>query len=219
MTIADEIARRGIQEVVHFTTNRGIVGMLAARAVFSRRRLRGYQYLQHILHPNSPMRLEEAAHFDKSADWLDFVNISISEINRSFYGFSRRWPHNQDIYWIILAFDPVILTHEDVYFATTNNSYEHCRRQSGLLGFQELFADSFLRKGNWRAFRRQRSDWLTTCEQAEVLYPSALPFSFLRRVYVSEGEDADRVRGWLREFGYEGVEVTIDRNKFIGAPN
>jgi len=117
------------------------------------------------------MRPEESEFFDKGADWLDFVNLSISEINRSFFDFSKRWSHNQEILWVILSFDPIILTHECVYFATTNNSYEHCRREVGVTGLQALFTNLIRRKGTWRAHRGSRVDRLPTCEQAEVLYP------------------------------------------------
>jgi hypothetical protein len=209
LTILDEISRRKITEIVHFTTNKGLVGVLAKNAVYSRRRLKGEDYLQYILHPNALMRPEELEFFDKSADWLDFVNLSVSEINHTFFRFSQHWSHNQEILWIILSFDPGILNHEGVYFATTNNSYEHCRREVGLTGLQVLFANPIRRKGTWRAYRGNRADRLPTCEQAEVLYPVALPLSFLRRIYVNRAEHADRVRGWLREFAIEGVEVRV----------
>jgi ssDNA thymidine ADP-ribosyltransferase, DarT len=219
LTITDEISRRKITEIVHFTTNKGLVGILAEKTVYSRRRLKGYQYLQYILHPNAKMRPEESDFFNKAADWLDFVNLSISEINRSFFNFSQRWPHNQEILWVILSFDPQILTHEGVYFTTTNNTYEHCQREVGVTGLRGLFANPIRRKGTWRAYRGNRVDRLPTCEQAEVLYPVALPLSFLRRIYVNRAEDADRVRGWLREFEIEGVEVRVEPQKFEGAPN
>jgi hypothetical protein len=134
-----------IEEVVHFTTNRGLVGIFASKSVLSRRRLPNDKYLEHILHPNSMVRHEEARQFDKSEDWLDFVNCSISEINTSFFRFSRGWPHNKALWWAILSFDPAIMTHGGVYFATTNNSYEHCRRQAGLAGLRALFIPAVLR--------------------------------------------------------------------------
>jgi hypothetical protein len=214
-----EIVRRNISGIVYFTTNNGLVGILASGLVYSRRRLKKEQYLQYILHPNAQIRPEEAELFDKSVDWLDFVNLSISEINQSFFGFSQRWHHNQEIFWVILSFEPEILTHDGVYFTTTNNSYEHCSREVELVGLQALFANVIRRKGTWRAYRGNRPDRLPTCQQAEVLYPEALPLRFLRHIYVNKAEDADRVRGWLREFVVAGVEVRVEPQKFSGVPN
>lgn len=219
MTPLAEVGERGILEILHFTTNRGLVGTLAKGELLSRRRLPSDSYLEHILHANVISRPEEAQSFDKSNDWLDFVNLSISEINESFFQFSKNWPHNQELWWAILAFDPEILMHTGVHFATTNNSYEHCKRGIGLNGFQPLFAASIRRKGTWVAHRYGRASYLPTCQQAEVLYPGAVSLRCLKRIYVSRGEERDCVRGWLREFGYPQVDVVLDSAKFAGKPN
>jgi hypothetical protein len=42
---------------------------------------------------------------------------------------------------------------------------------------------------------------------------------FLRRIYVNAADESDRVRGWLREFEWDGVEVIHHPEKFAGAPN
>jgi len=219
MSVQNEIVERDITEVLHFTTNRGLVGILATRHLRSRRRLPEDEYLQHILHPNAIVRPEDKPYFDKSKDWLDYVNLSISEINSSFFGFSGTWTHNQGRWWAILAFDPVILTHDGVFFATTNNAYEHCNRKDGLKGLLQLFAPTVWRKGQWRAVRGNRQPRLPTCEQAEALYPGEVSTEFLRRIYVRNGEDADRAGGFLRDFPHPGVEVLVDERKFAGARN
>lgn len=219
MTIEEEIRRRGIQEIVHFTTNRGIVGTLAKAALLSRHRLPQEKYLQHVLHVNSATRPEAAEAFDKSQNWLDFVNLSISEINRRFFDFSSRWHQDVDIWWGILSFDPIVMTHEGVVFTTTNNSYEHCHRQGGLDGLNSMFQPRVLRKGSWYVDRNGRALNLPTCEQAEVLYPGLVPTTYLRRIYVKEGDHHDQARGWLREFDLSQVEVVIDPAKFNGCKN
>ena len=219
MTVAQEIIRRGITEIVHFTTNHGLVGMLAKGAVLSRRQLPNESLLRYIAHPNAVTRTEAAEYFDKSADWLDYVNLSVSEINRSYFGFSNRWSHNSDIFWSIMAFDAEILTHQGVHFATTNNVYLFCKRGNGLDGFNAMFATIVRRKGDWSAKRRNRADWLPTCEQAEVLYPSAVPLEYLRKIYVRTDDDHDCVAGWLAQYDRHDVLVEIAPAKFNGVPN
>lgn len=219
MTIAEEIQRRGIDEILHFTTNRGIVGTLFSGALLSRQQLPHEKYLEHVLHVNSASRPEAAEFFDKSQNWLDYVNLSISEINRRFFEFSQGWHEDADIWWGILAFDPVLMTHDGVVFTTTNNSYEHCVRRDGLAGLNLLFEPRIRRKQTWTVQRVGREDRLPTCEQAEVLYPRQVSTVLLRRIYVMEGDHHDQARGWLRECGLPDVQVSINPAKFIGCKN
>ncbi|WP_365344360.1 DarT ssDNA thymidine ADP-ribosyltransferase family protein [uncultured Sphingomonas sp.] len=220
MTIAELTASKGIQEVLHFTTNRGIVGTLASHSLQSRHRLPRDKYLEHILHVNAASRPEARAFFDKSQNWLDYVNLSISEINRRYFLVSQRWHEDKDVWWGILAFDPVIMTHEGVVFATTNNGYDRCSRAAGEAGLEALFQPTIRRKSNgWSVTRNQRVARLPTCEQAEILYPGEVSTDYLRRVYVSEEDHHDQARGWLDEFGLPNVDVLISPGKFDGMPN
>jgi len=220
LTIEGEIKKRGIIELLHFTTNRGIVGTLAKGALMSRYRLPSDSYLQHILHVNSETRPEAGYFFDKSDNWLDYVNLSISEINARFFGVSQRWHSQRDVWWGILGFDPVLMTHGGVVFATTNNSYEFCARTRELEGFNALFSAVVRRKRpSWSVGRGNRGTHLPTCEQAEVLYPGQIPVSYLRRIYVRQEEHQDLARGWVQEFHQPQIEVVLSEEKFIGRPN
>lgn len=220
MTIADELQNRGINELLHFTTHRGVVGTIAKGALLSRYMLPEENYLQHILHLNAADRPEASVYFDKSNNWLNFVNLSISEINRRYFIVSsEKWHINANVWWCILAFDPIIATHDGVYFTTTNNSYELCKREHGLIGFNNIFSPVIGRKEGWRAHRAQRGFHLPTCEQAEVLYPEQIPLEYLRSIYVRDEEHHDLVKGCLLEYGWRNVNVYISKEKFLGAPN
>lgn len=169
---------------------------------------------------NAAVRPEAGAFFDKSDNWLDYVNLSISEVNRRYFEVSERWHAEGDVWWAILSFDAVVMTHDNVVFATTNNSYDLCLRKRGDEGPNALFAPVIDRKPpSWRARRGGRATALPTCEQAEVLYPAAVSTNFLRRVYVREEEHQDQVSGWLEEFGLPGVEVVWSPPKFLGEKN
>ena len=220
MSVRQIIADREIEEVLHFTTHRGVVGTLASHALKSRYRLPEDKYLQHILHVNASVRPEASAFFDKSDNWLDYVNLSISEINRRYFEVSERWHEAEDIWWAILAFDPAIMTHDGVVFATTNNSYDLCVRAGKSKGLSALFETPIGRKlPSWKAYRGARGPNLPTCEQAEVLYPGEVSTEHLVRVYVREEEYQDQVAGWLEEFEIPNVEVVWSPSKFIGKKN
>ncbi|MEO9602012.1 DarT ssDNA thymidine ADP-ribosyltransferase family protein [Paraglaciecola sp.] len=225
MSLQIKIEQRGISEVLHFSTNRGVIGVLHSRHLLSRPLLNENAYLRHVLQLNASVRPEESEYFDKSEDWIRFINLSISEINKRFLDVSRKWHNNVDVWWCILAFDPLIMKHDGVRFATTNNGYDQCRRGQSEEGFDALFAPTIRRKASgyngqpWSVSRQRRPNNLTTCEQAEVLYPEKLSLDYLRTVYVEEDEHHDVVMGWLRDFNYDNIDVVVKPEKFVGRRN
>lgn len=183
-SVAHVVAARSIAEVLHFSTNHGLTGILAEGAVLSRQRLPESKYLEHVYKPNASVRKDRA--------WLDFVNLSISRINTEFFGHSSRWHANRDVWWCALSFRPALLSDDGVSFATTNNIYTRCRHGSGAAGLKRLFAPEVERwSGNVVRRAPDMPDAWTTCPQAEVLYPQRLSCSQLRCVYVATGLHAD----------------------------
>ena len=208
------ISRRGVQEVVHFTTNRGLIGILAKGALLSRPLLRREDLLRYVAYPNTQYRQEESAGFDKQEDWVNYVNFSITNPNGSFFRISRDWHLQDDVYWVVLVLDVRILLHTGVYFTTTNNVYQGCVRRQGVEGFEGMFASQVTKKPGWTEHRSQKRDNQTTCNQAEVLYPVQVDASNLVKVYVANEQDLVRTRASLAEFDRPDVEVTLDQSKF-----
>ncbi len=183
-TIADIVKRKGITEVLHFSTNKGLTGILAEGAVLSRARLPQSKYVEHVYRPNAKVR--------RDGPWLDYVNLSISRLNTTFFDHSSRWHQNEDVWWCALSFDPVILGDEGVLFATTNNMYSGCQRCDGPTGLKALFGER-IECWSGRVLRRDHGmpDAWTTDEQAEVLYPGRVDCAYLRTVYVATGAHHD----------------------------
>lgn len=181
--------KRGIKNVVHFTTRSGAVGVLAANAVKSRARLPKDKYLEHVYQPNAAIRKDKA--------WLDYVNLSIERINDWMFEASTQWHIADDNPWVVLSFDPQILTHPDVIFTTTNNIYPSCMRAKGLVGFSQMFADEV--QGRYSKIHNRDDKLLgwPTDRQAEVLYPSELSCDYLKRIDVQVEETVDSIHGML----------------------
>ena len=192
---------RDIRDVVHFTTVSGAVGVLAAGAAKSRKRLPEEEYLEHVYRPNSAIRKDQA--------WLDYVNLSVTRINDWMFENSVRWHIKDDNPWVVLAFDPVLLGDPGVVFATTNNIYPACRHAEGLGGFQNLFADSVIGRTYPVTVRHDRTgkpaNWPTD-RQAEVLYPGEVPCDYLRRIDVQREDTIDTIHGIL---GGLGLSVSV----------
>lgn len=188
---------RGIREILHFTTNKGGLGIFSTGSVLCRDRLEQHQYIEYIYTPNCANRL-------KDAEWTGYVNLSISRVNSSMFGYaSNRWHSTEDLWWIVLGFDPAILAHPNVVFATTNNTYRACvKRDTGMNGLEALFAPSI--EWGWRGSVHTRTadtpSWWTTDPQAEVLYPDNVDLQYLRAVYVRDPDHIDTVRSWFGIF-------------------
>ncbi|MXV89809.1 MAG: DUF4433 domain-containing protein [Acidimicrobiia bacterium] len=183
--VVEAAKERGITSIVHFTRIPGLVGILAAGAVKARGLLPEDDRLKYVYEENAP---------DRSRDvrWHDYVNLSVTTINRRMFKYSEE--QHPDAQWVILEFGPEILGDPGVVFCTTNNAYEVAHRCAGLQGFEQLFAE----KVPWGHYgsvcrRHWRESNQTTDPQAEVLYPFELPLDHLHSITVRDEETYDSV--------------------------
>ncbi len=203
--VADFVRERGITEILHFTHHQGLTGILGSRLVHPRSQLRQDQLLEFVALENAAKRQDTA--------WLDYVNLSISRINGTFFEIcSNRW--HSDLDWRVLSFDPEILSHDGVWFTTTNNIYPSARRAQGVQGLSALFADVVLGRYKARLTREGLDDSLPTCIQAEVLYRGSLSTDFLRKIYVRSEDDEDDVVAQCQVLNHQGIEVLFDPSVF-----
>ena len=204
MSIADVIAQRGITELLHFTTNRGALGIMASKALKSRAKLGSDPQLEKIFFPNAENR-------SRDAQWLDYVNLSISQINERFFSISaNNWHRDKDFWWAIFSIRPEVMAHEGVYFTTTNNMYSGVRRQTGLGGLESMFTPQVTQ---WAGNVVQRSQGAVahapTCNQAEVLYPAQLSTQHVRCIYTQSEMDADELAGQMAAVGHEAIAIEV----------
>ena len=206
MSKEDIIRQRGINEIVHFTTHSGLTGILHQQQVQAQNHLRTNDTLQFILKINTPRNFDPA--------WKNYVNLSISRINLPLLGSSQRW--HPDANWRILVFDPVVLTHDNVHFVTTNNAYfQHLERGTGPADFEKLFSQRVLGVYGQPVDRPpdHPPHW-TTDIKAEVLYPNALSTEYLRRIIVPTEADAESVAGQLFTLQHPSVPIDIEPQHF-----
>lgn len=208
MSVADIIARRGIKEVVHFTTNHGCLGTLYTRTLLSRARLHDDEMVRYLFAPNAELRRDRA--------YIDHVSLSIEHINTEFFEISSgKWHRHEPIFWCVLAFDPIVLTHEAVVFATTNNIYSSVSRGTGEVGLNQLFSQRIVRwPGNVAVRDATTRLSYPTCSQAEALYPRAVSTEHLQKVYVRSEADQSEVVGFLKATFHEEVDVMVAPEKF-----
>lgn len=204
MNISEIVESRKIESIVHFTTNRGSLGVLATKKLMARARLSQDELLKHIFQVNAADRSRDTA-------WHDYVNLSISKINANFFEVSAgAWHKETDFWWCILAFDPVILSHEGVKFATTNNMYSGVLRAAGESGLEALFEPRIRRWHSSTVIRSATSDQCSpTCPQAEVLYPGEISTDFLQAIYVQTDASADELAGQFAVVAHGPVKIEV----------
>ncbi len=211
MTIEEIIQKRNISEVLHFTTHRGITGILHTGAVKARNLLPRDKRLEYVYLYNCPDRSRDIA-------WWNFINLSITSVNRRLFGIAAgNWHSNDDGWWCILSFDPLICSHEGVYFTTTNNMYSGVKRLKGSAGLEALFAPR-ITQWNGKIINRaiDINDNQPTCQQAEVLYPIEISLSFLKKVYVKNNDDASKFDSIKKFYNdWKEVPVEVDEQLFI----
>lgn len=211
--IADIVARRGITEILHFTTNQGVLGILDSKKLRCRNALRADERLEFILKLNAQSRARDVA-------WHGYANLSISRINSEFFRWSFGWHKDEPVWWCILSFDPCILEHAGVVFTTTNNVYTYVRRAAGEAGLEGAFAHRVAGKSGIPIERYAAlPSHFTTCEQAEVLYPDYVDTAYLRKIYVATDSSADELAGQLSAIGQAHFPVVVAPNYFESIPN
>jgi len=203
MTISDIVKARGVSEILHFTTNKGILGILDAQSLKARARLHEDERLEYIFKLNAENR-------DRDSAWHDYVNLSLSRINSNFFSASGNWHKHEDLWWCVLSFLPEILDHPGVYFTTTNNMYSGVRRSTGEAGMESLFATTITKwTGNTISRRQDLPSHFTTCIQAEALYPGAVSTKYLQRIYVTNESAADELAGQISMLRHPEVPIII----------
>jgi len=210
MTIEDIVKARGITEVLHFTTHRGVTGIVATGAVLPRTRLTQEQYLEHIYLGNCPDR-------SRDREWWGYVNLSLTDINRYLMGISRNRWHPSDVgWWCVLSFAPRVLEHDGVYFSTTNNAYPHVKRGTGAEGLDAMFAP-VVKEFDTKSLSRGHGALpsMPTSPQAEVLYPGDLILDHLSCVYVPNDETADKVKSICAACNRKIVDCRVSTDLFV----
>jgi hypothetical protein len=190
--------RRDVTELLHYTTQKGVHGTIASKAVLSRAQLDKDEYLEHIREPVWPR---------KDPMWVDHISLSVSSINDDlFYRSRSHYPH---LWWAVFSISPSILDDADVVFTTTNNIFPKVRRAKGVQGFEAMFADPVYGKFSEVHTRAGKPDRQPTDRAAEVLYPVRIETQHVQAVYVSEKDHKHLVLAWCEALNHPDLCVEI----------
>lgn len=202
-TATDEANRRGVTELVHYTTQKGVHGTVASSALLSRARLDKDEYLEHIREPVWPR---------KDPEWIDHISLSVTSINDDLFFRSRsHYPH---LWWAVISLAPGILDDSDVVFTTTNNIYPAVERGEGVVGFEAMFAAEVTGRYGTRHTREGLPDSQPTDRAAEVLYPGMISTEHVQALYVLEADHRRTVLAWCEALNHPDLHVEIRPDVF-----
>lgn len=206
MSVAGRARERGISQVLHYTSNKGMMGLICGGSLLSRQRVANDPELAFIFQSIWPI---------KAPRWVDHISLSLSQINLDL--FQRSCSNYPQFWWAVLSFTPDILDDDDVWFTTTNNAYEDaCARGQGVEGFEAMFACR-VPYGYYGSVAHRgptRPDAHPTHRAAEVLYPGALNFEHLQAVYVLQAQHRRLISAWCSAYGHPALPVEIRPDAF-----
>ena len=203
MTPSAAARARGVTEVLHFTTDKGVLGSLRKGALLSRHRVQDDPDLAFIFQAVWPV---------KAHAWVDFISLSLHTINRDLFRRAER--NNPDRWWAVVSFDVSILDHDGVWFATTNNIYPSCIRDQGAAGFNRLYDDPVIGRYQSVHTRAGLPDAQPTDRAAEVLYPGRIELEYLTTLYVPEEQHRQLILAWCDALNRPAVPVSVREDVF-----
>ncbi|WP_336652117.1 MULTISPECIES: DarT ssDNA thymidine ADP-ribosyltransferase family protein [unclassified Leucobacter] len=187
MEVIEEIEKRGISHIVHFTQSRNFKsilndGELRSVASLADDKFKSYSESDSIRADGHP----------------DKLSVSIQYPNAYYLNKARpRAEGFED--WIMLVLEPQVLAFEGTLFCPYNAAKSGVPRQPGGEGLKACYAQS-IDSGGPRAFCRgvQHDPRCPTDLQAEALVPAPIPIEYIKGVVVPSDEDALQEQGRLR---------------------
>ena len=211
--VLEVISRREIVRLLHFTTNRGLLGIIATGAIKSRASLEEDQYVEYLFTPNAETR--------KDPRWAGHVSLSVSRTNTSFLSYSRASHLTKDLWWCVLAIEPEILGHEGVRFCTINNIWPSVSRGTSSHGLEAMFAEVVIGRYQAKVHRDESMlDRWPTELQAEVLYPGEISTDYVQCIYVNDSMHSAVAESYVTAVGHRDVDIVLDPATFsVGEPS
>lgn len=178
--ILEEIKRRGITRLCHFTNSRSFIHIIQKEAGIIANQFLGSEEEVGILKRNDQNRFD---------DREDYVSCSIEYPNTWYFNSIKNADmHYKD--WVILFIDPTIMAQKETLFSPVNAATGGGKYlKEGILGFSELFKERVVGK-----YDISRTEQMLNCcptdGQAEVMIYKNIPRKYIKGICVPTLEQA-----------------------------
>lgn len=198
----DEISRREIDSLIHFTPTKNLFSILENDKIMSRDMLESLDIEQFDILDYAQFT-DEVRYDDKN-----YINLSISFPNNFLFSkFRERTSDDITLTWCVLKINPKFLYVADTLFSVTNAASYCAKKQYGITGdykkFQSLFAESLVicTTSSERTVSRGRLlPKYTTDVQAEVLVRNEIPAMYIDEVCFNNDMDLAITKAALSQF-------------------
>ena len=205
-----EITKRGIKYLIHFTECTNLLSIVQNRVLLSHNQLKvlNYEYLD-ITEINDYARMDGLS---------NYINISIEHPNYYLLKKFKERMNAPHISWCILKIDAKHIYNKDTLFSVSNAASSDSRNKYGISGdfekFKLLFSDIvYIGRYTWK--RNSIKPKYPTDIQAEILVKDSLAYDDIVEVCFEDDEIMNRIK---RAFEIENADTTkfkVDKGLFL----
>lgn len=211
----NEITRRGISKLLHFTTN------INVPYIFDE----GFIKPRSTLETSTDVNLSNSDFLDKyRLDGKDHTNCSIERINQKMMKFKKNNFSQNDFtkFFCVLAISPKYIYRKSTIFSITNAANNYNRNTIGIDGSFEKFISLFDLEISYRdssghfikITRDKEPDNIPTDIQAEVLIHDNISVNDIIQIYVETEENLRMLKSVMKVSG-----IRVDPNLFKCNPD
>lgn len=209
----NEIKKRNIKKLVHFTTNINLYNIIHYRKIISRKELE----------ESDNLNLNNADYTDElRLDGTDHINCSIEYINKYMLNTKKTKGDDGSTFFCILFIDPKYIYRKSTKFSITNAANSYNKKYVGIDGtfnkFLEMFQDKITVKNAYSSKTKTRyqgmNDNMTTDLQAEVLVYDHIPSSDILNICFQ-----NEAHMKIAKSIFNLSKISVDESKFIVDPS
>ncbi|SEQ04719.1 DarT ssDNA thymidine ADP-ribosyltransferase family protein [Flavobacterium urocaniciphilum] len=213
----NEITKRGIEYLIHFTPSINLLSIFEQGKILSRALLEQFDIYQTDIFDY--IEFTDDFRFDDK----NYINLSIQHPNSFLFSrFQQKTSEHNHITWCVLKINPKYIYEKNTLFSVTNAANSHNKRNVGVTGdfekFKKLFDNSInvVTSYNSRVITRNNiSDKYPTDEQAEVLVKNEIPLSEIIQVCFKNINDLASAKAALSD--YNTNNFVVDANLFTNS--
>ena len=213
----NEIDKRGIEFLIHFTPTINLFSILENKELMSRAKLESLDIEQFDI-LDYVQFTDDVRYDDKS-----YINLSISGPNTFLFSrFRQKTKDDFTINWCVLKIDPKHIYDSQTLFSVTNAASNAAKRQFGISGDLEKFKMLFIQQLNINSFnglrtisRNSAHPKYPTDVQAEILVKDEIPSDSIMAVCFESEEKLAEAKAAMSSF--DTSKFVVDKEIF--SPN
>ena len=213
----NEIAKRSIEFLIHFTPTINLFSILENQQLMSRAKLENLDIEQFDI--LDYVKFTDDIRFDDK----NYINLSLSAPNTFLFSrFREKTKDDFTINWCVLKIDPKHIYDKNSVFSVTNAASNAAKRQFGITGDLEKFKMLFKEKLNINTFNGVRivnrngvHPKHPTDVQAEILVRDSIPSNSIIHVCFESEEKLAEAKAAMSSF--DTSNFTVDKEIF--SPN